>query len=159
VRVAFRATFRGLKTPGFKFPNPPPSIVEVFRAKGRWLAREATSKNVFKFGEAPTHGTMKDLVAEKFEKQEGKWEPYDVDGNPLDRASFTEDPAGNFTAVDLTHVSGIGQTQTEKSNYFKTFCGQVVFVKNLVSTRGQKPPTCKECKPEWEKVKPEDRLK
>jgi hypothetical protein len=158
MRVTFRAQFSGPKTT-FSFRNVPPVTVEVFRQGDKWKAREATSKNPFKFFDCATHGTMKDTVAENFEKQLSPWAMFDTDGKQLDPDHVEEDSKGNFEAKLITHVGRALNAQgTSGANYFYAACGIEVHVRQLRSTRGQAPPDCKACRKEWEKTKPEERL-
>jgi hypothetical protein len=165
MRVTFRATFQGRKGAlapiGFKFPNPPIENIEIFRRVDLWHAKSAaTGHEIKQLVAEPSHGAMKDTVANAFEKQLSEWEMYDAaTGKPLDVSRIEEDPKGNFTLRELTHVGKIGASQEEKGNYFLTACGETVHVRLLRSTRGQKPPDCPLCKVEWEKVAPGERLK
>jgi hypothetical protein len=162
VRVTFRAQFAGIKSPGFTFKNPVAVTVEVFRKGDKWLAREASSKNLFKqFEPGVTHGSMKDTVAEHFDSQVSPWAMYNGEGEPLDPKRVEEDPKGNFTLKDMTHVGITGEGSQGKSgaNYFNTVCGIEVHVRQLRSVRGSHAPDCQPCREAWEKTKPEDRLK
>ena len=165
MRVTFRAQFRGpkalLNPSGFNWPNPPVQTVEVFRRGDSWYARECDSKRKADFtelGKAPTHGTMKDAVAEAFNEQLSKWAMFDPDGKPLDETLIQEDPDGNFRKNLPTHVaapSQIGMT----GNEYRTACNVVVGAAQIRSKRGQQAPDCPECRTAWEQVKEEMRLK
>ena len=172
MRVTFRAQFQGPKS----LLNPLgmnctrlQTTVEIFRKADNWLARETASKNVLKLQSEPTHGAMKDTVAANFETQLSAWSMFDSDGGPLDPNMVEEDPQGNFTARELTHVGAIanaGVTGPLKriaermgANYFQTACGITVHVTQIRSVRGKHPPTCQECRKTWEKTPEEQRLK
>jgi hypothetical protein len=165
MRVTFRAQFQGrtgaLATPGFTFKNPPVENVEIFRKGTKWFAREATTKHAYKLSDGPTHGTLKDIVTNAFKCQLSKWTMHDTDGKLIDPDSVSEDPEGNFTLKELTHVGLTGPQAQGKSgpNYFNTACGIEVHVRQLRSTRGHNPPDCKICRETWAKTPEQERLK
>jgi len=175
MRVTFRATFQGrkgkLETPGFRFPNPPLEQIEIFRRVDSWYAKAASTGHEIKAlrGE-PSHGAMKDAVADAFEKQVTEWTMYDAATHqPLDASRVDEDPKGNFTIRDYFHVGREYSTPQEATeankkaeknqNHFETACGQAVHVRLIRSRRGQNPPDCPTCRKAWEQVAPGDRLK
>jgi len=169
MRVTFRAQFRGpkalLNPSGFNWPNPPVQTVEVFRRGSkppfRWYAREADSRyrtELTALGKAPTHGTMKDAVAEAFNEQLSKWAMFDLDGKPLNEALIQEDPDGNFRKNLPTHVAALSQVGMT-GNEYRTACNVVVGAAQIRSKRGQQAPDCLECRKAWEQVKEELRLK
>lgn len=163
MRVIFRADFQGRKgelETGFKFPNPPVEHIEVIRKADKWLARVGKIE-LAKLGTQPSYSAMQQRVEDAFEAQLSKWLLCDTDGKPLDLDSVDEDPNGNFTWRELTHVGVIGanaQGQTGP-NYFNTVCGIEVHVSKIKSVRSKNPPSCQACRREWDKTKPEDRFK
>jgi hypothetical protein len=164
MRVIFRAQFQGpkglLNPAGFPMPRVVVQV-EIFRKADSWFARAPEQGTAFaRLGSSPTHGCMKDMITEHFDKQVSKWTLHDTDGNPLDPDSVTEDPNGNFEKKELTHVGRIGAPPSKMGpNYFTTVCGIDVHVRQIRSARSHTPPDCKQCRPEWAKLKDEDRLK
>jgi hypothetical protein len=112
MRVTFRGSFQRrkglLQTNGFTFKNPPVETVEVFRKGAKWFAREARSKNLYPLPDGATHGTMKDTVADSFDKQVEPWRMFDLEGNQIDPDSVIETPEGDFSAKPDFSVPVIG---------------------------------------------------
>jgi len=164
MRVTFRAQFSGptgkLNPSGWKIHQPAPITIEVFRRNKSWVARECDTKEkaeLRKLGTAPTHGAMKDLVAENFERYLIPWAMFDTDGRRLDESLIQEDPDGNFQKRLPTHCAAPNQAGMP-GNQFRTECGIEVGAAQIRSKRGQNPPDCGECRIAWEKAK-EARLK
>jgi hypothetical protein len=163
MRVTFRAEFRGYKVGGplnpgqLNWPNPQPVMVEVFRRGTHWFARPAAAKGEFRLESAPTHGVMKDIVADAFDRQLSEWSLFDSTGNPLDPDRVEEDPAGNFTLKPLTHVARPDQNGVE-SNSYVTVCGEKVSVHQIRSLRAKQKPACPICRKAWEHAQTQERI-
>ena len=165
MRVIFRARFQG-PTGALNPLNLNMALltmtVDVFaKSQGKWFARANGMQ--MKLFQEPTHGCMKDAVTACFEKQLSPWQLCNHDGEPLDPDYVVETPEGNFSMREVTHCGSRNPEHSRPTktgpNYFIVACGTEAHASLIRSYRSAHPPVCKECRKEWEKTKPEERLK